>query len=937
MENLSWRLWFREAHLLPPDTSMSDLTDFTPHDTPLMSRRSSINGSYPAHRAQSFTSRQPSLAEQVHSGGMGTTSEASSFVHHQGHQNVLSDPEDGDGWSDEGEETVPQSFTSDTRRGRDEPLASAIHVASKRTSARIPDSTSSQVAFDNQGDGKGLPRPSTSSKSRRHRSDSPSAFVPSSASTRHSGGGTSVDRKRAVSSSSAFGSRARVKQYNMVVRRHPLSFQQAIESLLGPSDLALTNPAFSMNRSFSDTRDRSVAICQQNDDRNVASSSDQAFLLQNSAPAEFSRPSSPLLSAEVIRDTATNERRHASFAESHEDQQPSKGTSSKFFVAGASLDPSEPDSHNHGSMVSQGISYDEGSNAKQVSLPDKAESRNNALSEADRESSRLHQQKGRPHQHAHHSQNTHHYHVNHHSVHHNRTHGLTGTARSRSSVGLGKGRGHQKSNHSLIKLGQPTMSVNSQSPDQSHLISNLSEHCGDSSQGKEKPTSMPKGGASDAHSPQKGKQPVKFTMGSIEDDEEEDSDFENRHANSASPVKASSAQDEEEPNEDNSDEWSSDTTDSEEERSRRVKQTQLEERERLQAMFKKVPIRSASAADVRLLDKEPKDGENDTESSTPAVRGILSSIFHPEDTAMARRAHASAADLRANIPKSKPRKTSHDEPPAQLRKPHAVQVGSFSQSLNTSKSAVALPVLSTTGSRSTAHVKAKGENNFSVRDNDVFDESSDDEFDRSPHRAVDRLNQLAHARQKQKKSQRKGQAEKLDTKKRTSASSLEVQVTPELNEEEIRLQRRSSSPSHQSNAPVNINRSKSAVNVPDAGLPQSPRTTRRNMLRDELSESLRQNLLWERQSRHRMLGIAAPFAGKNGNTTLQSTHSRSTNNVADQQAGRTMSSASTGGIPRSQTVLGANVLRPLTSRNSSSGQSTREEHQYTGDFHHAGW
>ncbi|PWN37586.1 uncharacterized protein FA14DRAFT_114589, partial [Meira miltonrushii] len=44
-------------------------------------------------------------------------------------------------------------------------------------------------------------------------------------------------------------------------------------------------------------------------------------------------------------------------------------------------------------------------------------------------------------------------------------------------------------------------------------------------------------------------------------------------------------------------------------------------------------------------------------------------------------------------------------------------------------------------------------------------------------------------------------------------------------------------------------------NVPEVGLPQSPRTTRRNMLKDELSESLRQNLLWERQSRNRMLGI----------------------------------------------------------------------------------
>ncbi len=55
LENLSWRLWFREAHILPPDTSLSDLTDFTPLDTPLISRANSITGSYKPVRLSAST------------------------------------------------------------------------------------------------------------------------------------------------------------------------------------------------------------------------------------------------------------------------------------------------------------------------------------------------------------------------------------------------------------------------------------------------------------------------------------------------------------------------------------------------------------------------------------------------------------------------------------------------------------------------------------------------------------------------------------------------------------------------------------------------------------------------------------------------------------------------------------------------------------------
>ena len=81
---------------------------------------------------------------------------------------------------------------------------------------------------------------------------------------------------------------------------------------------------------------------------------------------------------------------------------------------------------------------------------------------------------------------------------------------------------------------------------------------------------------------------------------------------------------------------------------------------------------------------------------------------------------------------------------------------------------------------------------------------------------------------------------------------------------------------------------------------QSPRTLRRNMLRDELSESLRENLLWERQSRARLLGL---------------------------------------GVPPSEDSSGSST--PLASRRSVSQQgatSTAELRRYDEQsFHHKGW
>jgi len=49
----------------------------------------------------------------------------------------------------------------------------------------------------------------------------------------------------------------------------------------------------------------------------------------------------------------------------------------------------------------------------------------------------------------------------------------------------------------------------------------------------------------------------------------------------------------------------------------------------------------------------------------------------------------------------------------------------------------------------------------------------------------------------------------------------------------------------------------------------SPRTTRRNMLSTELTESLRKNLLWERQQRNRSTGNLAALKRRHTSTDVK--------------------------------------------------------------------
>ena len=133
--------------------------------------------------------------------------------------------------------------------------------------------------------------------------------------------------------------------------------------------------------------------------------------------------------------------------------------------------------------------------------------------------------------------------------------------------------------------------------------------------------------------------------------------------------------------------------------------------------------------------------------------------------------------------------------------------------------------------------------------------------------------------------------------------SLALQVDQDAPEDYFNLKRvpQATPPRTQPQSPVSPRQTQSMTELPiPAPTLQSPRTLRRNMLRDELSESLRENLLWERQSRARLLGL---------------------------------------GVPPSEDSSGSST--PLASRRSVSQQgatSTAELRRYDEQsFHHKGW
>lgn len=1004
LENLSWRLWFREAHLLPPDTSLSDLTDFTPLDTPLMSRRSSMAGSYqPSTRSMTpFVPHQPSSS--FTSRALQAASMAMAASTHGNTNNTkalsgdLSDPEESEGWSsddddDESEAKQSQEVASPSNsRGRVQVRPSQVASTSNQPTRSLtsPKSVTSPLA-----------RETILNQQQQNEKEIKSNNASSNVSITHSG-----DRRRAISSSSAFGSRARVKQHNMQRRRRPLSFQQAIESLLLDRENDFNSrvgsgSTSSLPRSIDESRlpSTSSRLMGEREDLESSDATIAEQIPQNSAPAEFSQPSTPQkidplsVSKNSVRRVSIVDERE----EAKESPKPKETNQSRFFVGAASYEGSEhsleSESSTHPKTVPSKSKEEAALRSPVQRLKNLPPTSSSGSVEGLRKTSG-----SRAHHPTHHTRNT------------------SSTIRTKSALNLhrktgqGKARGHVRIasiSKDLSEVGKSTSSAD-----------NANEQ------------------------PKNKRQPVKFTMGSMEDDSDDDYSSVASEKQISQEVAGSSKNTKvqiEVPSE-NSDEWASDSsTDSEEERKRSVESRKRAEKERLENMFKKIPVRSQSAADISLLapgshsveHPEPKsEAAYSTSPAPPPIRSLLSTIFHPtnEDDLARRKSYASAADLRIqgeqSSEKKKVRKTSHEGSEIAQQAGHLAKNGksntqttviprppSFGAHLNNaglkmSKSAVALPVLSTLGSRSSTSIsrrEAQGTSrNAAVFEDDssgessISDRANNNTVDGSPRQsnseAVERLNELARTRQNQKKQKKKqqqrgsGSGEIEDrrmsgdggSRKRTSHSSLDVQVQPEFDEEKMILQhRRTSEPNEASSIQAiatttrKPQRSKSAVNVPEIGLPQSPRTTRRNMLKDELSESLRQNLLWERQSRNRMLGIGgnriATAAGANESTAEPERERRRRSNEGNftgfapltqttsaplqptPSSAPLSQSQSQQGHPtfhRTQSVLGGNALRPLTQRSTVPDPNANRASQkpnsssrvtYTGDFHHTGW
>lgn len=1084
LENLSWRLWFREAHILPPDTSLSDLTDFTPLDTPLISRANSITGSYkPVRLAASAAARSGS---------------------------ALSDPEDG---NQSEYSTDSEVEDTSTRAATTSSLSAAVTAAPRAPKAspvkrriRSERSRPSTPASSNAA----APPPSQRANQSQRVADTiaeRTSRAMTAASRRSNVNDLDADtlrRKRGISSSSAFGSKARVKQRNQegASRPRPLSFQAALENLVltGRADnfASLRGKQGSMPRLDSHMGSSTGAL----DAPHSRYTNDADHSGHNSAPAELS----PIQSSSISQSALASQLRHSLEPCACSPKTMSRGASQNHCDAPETCGPLSPTKipvalaptvgaiSRRGSqtMLSDAVNKPSAKKAtfKAADREDKIENGDKTSTSAStqqvmpppwglpeptpaasvfKQTAQIEQQTSSPAPKAGEAfSNVHELHA---SIGMTRSESASSTSTqtsqrsaahgagvrrtsdakirprqsagglhaghgSKSSTGLHRGAKHSKSSDRIA--GAPARPA-----PRHNLLSGLAmtRAAPEPAQTHAVPR-KPVPAESQAAKAAAKKPPVKFTMGGDETDSEEYED-ESDHAEASKPAattakanKASAhtstaagkSKDADEIVEvegegDEDDEWASDSEAEEQERRARqaaeAERRKREEEERHKSMFQKQPIRSKSAADVRLLAPHQITSNGPSPPAQP-VRGLLSSLFHPDEQhsppgQLAGRPHASAADLR-----TKPSMSSAARSPPTIRRQRADRDSTDSSShaprslrdagltgltgLKTSKSAVALPLLDTHITRSSTAGKARheeqhhhhrhhqhGENSGSHH-SDGSASSPDSpvanaSFDRPGSLALARLHALTNMKTHSKRnSTSSGASEQQHSQAhpRRHESEADVQLNREASSRSLRLevspddrdfaifsrasvtnlansQHRQSAPSlatrhsdqqpsrtqrdalgsgsrsnseglphHHSSSqqqqsgtsmygPVSISRPRSSLNLPEAAAPQTPRTTRRNMLRDELSESLRQNLLWERQSRSRMMGIGAPMAFMNQPQAHPAGHRR-------------------------DNVLNGNALRPLTStgpsaseqRNGGEPKPKRYSEEW-GSFHHKGW
>ncbi|SPO21003.1 uncharacterized protein UTRI_00480 [Ustilago trichophora] len=1076
------------ANLWNADTSLSDLTDFTPLDTPLISRANSITGSYKPVRLASTTA--------AHSGS------------------ALSDPEDGND-SEYSTDSETNGASTSAAAAPSAPTSTPVkrRVKSDRSS-RPSTPSSASTATVNASTSSALSTRANQSQRIADTIAERTSRAMTAASRRANLSeidGDSLRRKRGISSSSAFGSKARVKQRNQegALRRRPLSFQAALENLV------LTSRA----DNFASLRGKQGSMPQLDMHMNASTgaldaprsrytinNTDDAE--RNSAPAELSPIKSSSISqaafASHLRSALENPTSNMSktpglpkgFGESAQEEHcdapetcgplsptkmpvalaPTIGAISRrgsqtmlSDATNASLKEATSGSSTHEGKSDASDVTEATSSAQQVMPPpqglpeptpaasafkQKAQAEQQASSAAPSEEStanhndHLHASVGMVRSDSASSASTQ---ASHRSAAHGagvrrtsdakiRTRsaagGLHAGHRSKSATGLHRNAKHSKSSdriagapirpaprHNLLSGLAMTRAAPEPAP--THAVTRKPVPA-------EAQVPPPKAPAAASR-----KAPVKFTMGGDETDSEEyEDESDDADAGKLAPAPSAAAEtstakdgatkkqgkDEDEIVEaddgEDDDEWASDSEAEEQERRARqaaeAQRRKREEEERHRSMFQKQPIRSKSAADIRLLAPHEISSIGPSPPTQP-VRGLLSSLFHPDEQhsppgQLAGRPHASAADLRAKPTMSSRRSPSEAarSPPAVRRKrahrdssdstsqaPRSLREGGFAglTGLKTSKSAVALPLLDTHITRSSTAGKAKQEEQSVTGDSHHSDGSASSpdspvaaaSFGRPGSMALARLHALTNMKAHSKRNSTSTASVEQETQahsrrhmsevdvhldREASSRSLRLEVSPDdrdfaipsrasltnlahsqqrqsapslasrhSDQQQSRVQRdhlgsgsRSNSEglpsghaSQQSgtsvNGPVSISRPRSSLNLPEAAAPQTPRTTRRNMLRDELSESLRQNLLWERQSRSRMMGIGAPMAPLN--QPQPQAH----------PAGH-----------RRDNVLNGNALRPLTStgasaadrRNGDEPKPKRYSEEW-GSFHHKGW
>jgi len=407
--------------------------------------------------------------------------------------------------------------------------------------------------------------------------------------------------------------------------------------------------------------------------------------------------------------------------------------------------------------------------------------------------------------------------------------------RKSSSAALGRRRRGNKSAEALGRLG-------GKNPSRTQIMQMLS---------------MTK----DTKPKKKNKDKIKFTMGSESDEEES----------------APSAQ------HNDDDEWSSDEADEEEEAKQREAAAAAErarraaerERERLE-MFKKRPIRSVSLADLAAT--KPAEDERQ--------RGLLSCIFHEERAQQQpSRTESSAGKIgpMRSLPGRRLRSThmlalDEEAPPSPttvtftaMARPQNQRSSSGSNlAVNRSKSAVALPMLNLTSLQSSTAVARMPEDSTSERDVVQPPERRQSALESTKsYMALARLSALAQRGSTDHTTSMNCAASQ--TSLASSEPSNESEEGPSLavlpGNDALACVKRDPEEEEQAKQPS------TSTLTDSAPLPSlTTMMARQDMLRSELSASLRQNLQWERQSRTRSMGLAAARANHARRNLSPTTH-----------------------------------------------------------------